>query len=156
MKCSKCGTEIVPGRYFCSKCGAAVNGAQEMAVVVDSENRTNAVSTNKSNRQGDGTGSFVLGLMALVCDCLSCCLGVLLIPPLAVLILGILGIIFGNRGYKQNGWPKANAGKIMSIVALSILIICIIINIVVIAIGAIGGEMVYYESLPWYEKIFYY
>lgn len=153
MKCSKCGTDIEPGKYFCSKCGTAVIGAQEMAVAFDSENRINTVST-KPDRQGDGTGSFILGLMALIFDCLSCCLSLFLIPPLAVIILGILGIIFGNKGYKQHGWSKANAGKIMSIVALSMLIICIIINIVVILLFGVTFDL-YYRSLPWYERIRY-
>ena len=134
MKCSKCGAELMNNAISCVACGTFFGYNNNYS-------SQNAVQTPKS--KGNGTGALVLGILALVFDVLTC-----LIFPLGLvsLILGIIGIVLGN---KNKGVPKADTGKLLSIIALSILVVCVIIGVILLALGV----AIEYESRPWYEKL---
>lgn len=141
--CGKCGAKIDEGNQFCSKCGTSIMGSSMHNEPTSIRN--NATNVIHEKQPSQGTGTLVLGILAILLDCCTC-----VVFPLGfiVIILAILGIVFGSKQYKETGSPKAKAGKIISIVALVLLVVCIFVGI-----GA--ASVVYYENLPWYEKILY-
>lgn len=136
MNCKKCGAMIEIGKSFCGNCGAPVSG---MYGAMGGQERYGG-----SRRKTDGaTGSILCGILALFFDLLTCAFFPI---GLFSLVLGIFGIIYGDKGFRENGSARAHSGKILSIVALVLLAFCVIINLGILA------EM-WYDSLPWYEKL---
>lgn len=138
MKCSKCGAELANNAISCVSCGTFLGYNNNY----NSQN-VNVVSRNNNG----GNGALVLGILALIFDVLTC-----LIFPLGLisLIMGIIGVILGS---KNKGIPKADTGKTLSIIALSILVICVIIGVLVVLAGAMGAEAYMESQRPWYDKI---
>ena len=137
MKCSKCGAELMNNAVFCTRCGTHLGNNN-----YNSQN-VNVVSASNSS----GGGALVCGILALVFDMLTC-----LIFPLAIVsfILGIIGLILG---IKNKGVSKADTGKILSITALAILVVCIFIGMLLVGAGAVGVEAYMESQRPWYEKM---
>ena len=139
MKCSKCGAELKNDAVFCTRCGTHLGN-----------NNYNSQNVNVvSARNSSGGGALVFGILALVFDMLTC-----LLFPLGFVsfILGIIGLILG---IKNKGVSKADTGKILSIIALAILVVCIIIGMLLAAAGGVGVVSYMESQRPWYEKIWY-
>jgi len=121
MNCKKCGAMIEIGKSFCGNCGAPVS---EMYGAMGSQGQ----DVQGKNAPGSGAGSVICGILALVFDCLTCAF-----LPIGMigLVLGIFGIIYGRKEYRENGTKAARTGKEVSIVALVILACCVYINSII-------------------------
>lgn len=124
--CTKCGAEIGDGERFCSKCGTPVIS---YSTYNEAENvQRNITGINSGRQSFQEMGPLVLGIISLVFDFFTC-----LFFPLGfiVIILAILGYVFGKKKSKETGSPQAKAGMMMSVVALVLVWICMFIGFLV-------------------------
>lgn len=106
MFCPKCGSQNDEGVKFCSKCGASMT-----------DGKTATQKTETKKKEGLGTASLVLGIIALVFS-FSC---IIFVPIFVVLPLAIIGLILGIVNKAKKG--KKVAGIILNSFALVISII---------------------------------
>lgn len=129
--CTKCGSKIEEGKRFCSHCGTPIveyptyNGAANKIVEAGNNNQLYK-RTNLSSKES--MLPLIMGILALLLDGCTCAFFPL---GFVVIIIAILGIVFGSRQNKETGSPNAKAGMIMSIIALILVWICIIVGIIV-------------------------
>lgn len=109
--CPKCGTENKAEAKFCSKCGCSFEA--------EVENETKNVK--KVNKEGLGTASLVIGIIALILS-FTC---IIFLPIFIVFPLSLTGLILGIVNKAKKG--KKIAGIVLNAFALVIgIITCVI------------------------------
>lgn len=128
--CTKCGTKIEEGEKFCSQCGKAVevysayNEEMNRPMPTGNEYQLARGTNHKSKEE---LAPLILGILSLLLDCCTCACFPL---GFVVIIIAILGIVYGSKQSKETGSPEAKAGKTMSIIALILVWICIIVGFI--------------------------
>lgn len=107
MFCPNCGKEVEEGVTYCPNCGHALSSASKKQKEASSEN----------------------GIIAVSCGVLS------IILPYLNLILGILGIYFGNKSKDSD---LGRAGKITGIIGLVLSILEILVTILLFVLLALS------------------
>ncbi len=115
--CPKCGSENKEEVKFCSKCGASFEKEVE-----------NEVKSNKPTKEGLGTASLVIGIIALVFS-FTC---IFFLPIFIILPLALVGLILGIVNKAKKG--KKFAGIILNAFALVISIITCIMFFAILGI----------------------
>ena len=123
-KCPNCGAELEDNAVFCDECGVQL--AQQSIV------RTNVSDTSAINLQSmvtpkasDGMKNSGLGIASMVLGIISVCsLGILFIPEIVGLILGI--ITMGKKDTKQT---FAVVGIVTSAIAFVLVIVIMLMPV---------------------------
>ena len=118
MNCSKCGAKLKEGEKFCSSCGEQVVSQN------NSQNTSNAVSSQNSNTDGKATASLVLGIVSFVVPCVG-------------FITSIVGLILGIASKKKSG--MRTAGIVLNAVSLVFIVLG---TILLIIFGVLGSSTI--------------
>ncbi len=105
MYCSKCGTELQKGAYFCTDCGVRVGESFESSVreALGDSSKTAITSGIAETKNNLSTPSLVLGI-------LSVALFELVFIPIAAVVVSSLSLAKANA-LSRNGLPNTGKGK---------------------------------------------
>lgn len=147
MKCRNCGAEIPAGRMNCPQCGSMVLGN------IGNPDKSSQMPQNYSNgvnNGGDAEKEKTLEWFTLICSLLPYIKGILCVVNFQVIWI-IFAVIFSIStlilctGKQREGYYSV--AKDLALVAL------VIIGIVVVCFIGYCIYQLWYDSLPWYEKL---
>lgn len=145
MFCSKCGQAISDDGRYCQNCGAVLGQEtpqEESPIVQQSENeyKPEEAQVITSDKSVDPNGSqgmiaLILGIVGLVLGAICSC-GCSIVGGIIPFILSVLAVVFGYQAKQKSAAAgfkneKAQAGMILGIVAIAVIIFFVVINILV-------------------------
>lgn len=150
LVCPNCKKEFEDGVSFCSECGSALEAVPAPAPAPEPEpapapetafTYTQPAAEPEAPaahpKKGLGICSLIFGILSFLCCWI----------PLISLVFPIVGLATGSSALKAGPLGTAKAGKILSLIALIINIVCFVIIVIFFILALVGGSMGGFEEI---------